>query len=300
MRLEIGIDRNLPVQLPAAAILEATRESVQGLPNEGIRHPLGTYNLSVGTAIAAAAQVLHKLEKVLPLAGESAAERVLNADGLRHATRQFLLANGEHIDACEKILKCYFATEKNGKYAKAKRDLRSNLSWYGRHVMTQANHLKHRHSQVRSLCLYTDQIAVPGYFIEGSISCETVGPDPIVHGANTAFSYSRQLRIFLCGLFYVSRTLCTILSNGKVHNSSAKSGTPGLEDLIERIALFPDIMFPDEYGQPYPEIRCSQHKLLIRYNKVRPRKVPYGLVQFKAGLGGDGVTRSFQVPYLQG
>jgi hypothetical protein len=300
VRIEIKLERNQPIQLPALLVLEATKDFVHGLPEEGLRHPLGTYNVSVETVISAATQVMNELENLLPLVGESTAERALNAASLRHATRHFILANGDHIDACEKILKCYFAVGKNGKYAKAKRELRSNLSWYERHIMSQANHLKHRHSQVKSLCLYTDKLAAPGYFIESLINSDTVGPDPIVHGKNnTAFSYIRQLRLFICGLFYISRTLSSILSNGKSFNTCKTVGNLELTYLIERIASYPDFMFPDEYAQAYPDIRCTQNYFLISYNENKSRVVPYGLVHFKAMLGGDGVSRSFQVPYLK-
>jgi hypothetical protein len=301
VRLQITIDRGLPVQLPAVAILEATKDSVHGLPQEGLRHPLGTYNVSVATVVDAATQVLNELEKTFPLVGEPAADRVLESDGLRHATRQLLLTNGEHIDACEKVLKCYFASDGN-KYAKVTRDLRANLSWYGRHVLTQANHLKHRHSQVRTLCLYNDQLAVPSYFVESSIGSEAVGPDPKVHGPNnSAFSYSRQLQIFLCGLFYVSRTLSTILSSTTASRASASgSETRGLSGLIERISSFPSTLLPDEYGEPRAEVHCSQGHYVLSYSEGKPKKPPYQLVQFKTTFGGDGVTRSFQVPYMQG
>lgn len=301
VRIELELCRDLPVQLPAAAKLRAIKDQVQALPDEGLRHPLGIYNVSVQTVVAAASHLLDELEKTFPLVGEEAADRVLRAEGLRQATRQFLLANAEHVDACEKILKCYFASKGDAEYAKAKRELRSNLAWYGRHVMTQANHLKHRQAQVRSLSLYTDQLAAPGYFVESQIAPDVVGPDPIVHdGKNAGFSYSRQLRVFICGLFYVSRTLSVFLSGRKPDEVSSNSETPGLGGLIERIASFPDFMFPDEYGQPYAGVHSSKNNFVISYGLKKSVAPPYSRAQFKMGLGGDGVTRSFQVPYLRG
>lgn len=300
MRIEIKIERGRPIQLSASVALDATRDIVKGIPEEGLRHPLGIYNVSVGALIAAAAQLLDELDWTSPLIGEEAADRVLNSARIRNATKSLLLANGEHLDACEKVLKCYFSSE-NGKYAKARRELRSNLAWYDRHIRTQANHIKHRHSQVRNLCLYNFDVACPAYFIESSTGAEAVGPDPLVHGSgNSAFSYARQLKIILCGLFYVSRTLSVIISGGKYAGEGGAVDTPGLAGLIERIAEFPCFMLPDEYGQPYPEVRLLGDHFMISFGRLKSGRPPYGQVNFKTAFGGDGVTRSFQLPYLSG
>lgn len=301
MRIEAKLDRKLPIQLPASAYLEITKDQVGAIPDEGLRHPLGTYNVSVGSVISSANHLLDELEKIIQQSGREAAELLSKADAVRSATKQFLLANGEHVDACEKVVRCYLALKDKNEQRKAKQDLRANLDWYERHVMAQANHLKHRHSQIRSICLYTNLIAAPGYFIESQINAEAVGPDPIIHnGQNTGFSYARQLRLFICGLFYVSRSLTNVLRTHFGAIADSPSGvTQGLKELLERIAAFPSDMFPDEYQQTYPAVSCTSSYIGLNYGGLKTPKMPYQNASFLTVVGGDGVTRSFQIPYLK-
>jgi hypothetical protein len=301
MRLQLKIDPSTAFQLPAAAFLVATKDDAQGLPNEGLRHPLGIYNVSAANAISATLNVIAELDIVFQMEGKTASEYVVKEDRLRQLTKTLLLANGDHIDACEKVLKCY-AQNDNGKvFRKIKDNFRSSLSPYEKHVMVQANHLKHRHSQIRSICLYTDSLVVPGYFVESSINSETVGPDPLIHGSsNTAFSYSRQLRLSVCGLLFVSRSLTALLSElSPKAPRGALAHDVNLMAMIERVAQLPEAMLPDEYAQEYPLVRKGAERIYVNYGGARKPKMLYNVIQVSTGFSGDGVTRSFQLPYLK-
>lgn len=300
MRLEVKIKKDLPVQLPAATFLNETREQVHGLPDEGLRHPLGTYNVSVNSVTSSALTLVTEIERILQFSGQKAAEETIQSQLLIASTKQFLLAMGEHVDACEKILKCYLLPLGGNKYGKACRQFRTNLGWYERHVMAQANHIKHRHSQIRALCLYSDDIAVPGYFIESPINGDAVGPDKLIHGdKNTAFSFNRQLRISICGLFFVSRTLTNLLQQ-KPTATGNDIENESIRNLLSKTAALPITLFPDEYSQPSAELIEKSDYFQLNYGSGRPPRMSYNVVNFQTALGGDGVTRSFQIPYLKG
>lgn len=300
MRIEVKINKSLPIQLPAATFLYETRDQVQGIPKDGLRHPLGTYNVSVNSLVSSALALVTEIDRLLQLPLQDTAKETIRSPLLIATTKQFLLAMGEHIDACEKIIRCYLLPSGGNAYSKARRQFRTNLGWYERHVMTQANHIKHRHSPVRALCLYNNQIAVPGYFIESPVSDDSVGPDKLVHGdKNTAFSYNRQLRISINGLFFISRTLTNLLQP-KASTNSKDSENDSVRQLLNRIATLPTTLFPDEYGQPYAELLEKNDYFQLSYGRGRPPRMPYDLVSFQTAIGGDGVTRSFQIPYLKG
>ena len=300
MRIEVKINKSLPIQLPAATFLYEKRDQVQGIPKDGLRHPFGTYNVSVNSVVSSALALVTEIDRLLQFSAQDTAREAIRSSLLIATTKQFLLAMGEHVDACEKILKCYLLPAGGNAYNKACRQFRTNLGWYERHVMAQANHIKHRHSQVRALCLYSNQIAVPGYFIESPVNDDAVGPDKLIHGGkNTAFSYNRQLRTSINGLFFISRTLTNLLQT-KTSTNSKDSENDSVRSLLNKIAALPTTLFPDEYDQLYAELLEKNDHFQLSYGRGRPPRMPYNLVNFQTALGGDGVTRSFQIPYLKG
>lgn len=300
MKLEIKHCKQDPIILPASEYLEATKEEITGVPEEGIRHPLATYNVSVTAVISSIKELLEDLERAFPLVGNHGSDRVLAIDTLKNTTKQFLLAMGEHVDACEKIIYCYLRVSEKGKVKKAKDMLRNNLGWYEKHVMTQANHIKHRHAQVRNLCMHNLEHAVPGYFLESAVGPQAVGPDPHVHGKeNTAFSYAREIRLAICGIFYISRSLTSVLQShcGRIKSCEAKANTE-LMALIERVTSFPQVMLPDEYKRKLPVVENRANYVLISFGATPAPKIPYKNVTFKTQTTSDGVSNSFQMPYL--
>lgn len=299
MRLEIKHPIDKPFGVPASDYLEATKLNVSAIPEKGLRHPLGMYNVSLASVISSAFELLDDLDKAGQLVGKSASDRVLAVPTLANTTKQFLLSNAEHVDACEKVVSAYLPSKDKPRLKKAKEVLRGNLGWYEKHVMAQANHIKHRHAQVRNLCLYTNALAVPGYFIEGAIGPEAVGPDPQIHTGNTAFSYARELRVFVCGLIYVSRSLHSVLQTyvGRAPLAEPKE-TPRLRDLVVRISRFSSVMFPDEYGRTYPVVECGSQNIKVSFGGSRTPRMPYNQIGFQTITAADGATRSFQIPYM--
>lgn len=299
MHLEIKHHRDTPILLPASAYLEATKDQVSGNHEQGIRHPVATYNVSVQSVISSANELMSDLEMGYPLIGDHDAERILSVETLRGRTKQLILAMGEHVDACEKVIGCYFLGDQK-KLKRAKDSFRDNLGWYERHVMAQANHIKHRHAQVRSIAMSDPRSAVPGYYIESAIGDGAVGPDPIVHSKeNSAFSYAREIRLLVCGLFYISRSLASILRRhaGEPPPFEAKEAN-GLVELINRISRYPAEMFPDEYKKKLPVVEVATNYVHISFGHVKTPRLPYGNVQFRTKTEGDGVSRTFQIPYL--
>ncbi|WP_417707433.1 hypothetical protein [Rheinheimera aquimaris] len=300
MKLEIKHPKQEPIRLPASEYLEATKEEITGVPEEGIRHPLATYNISVLAVISTIKDLLEDLERAFPLEGKQGSDRVLAINTLKNKTKQFILAMGEHIDACEKVIYCYLRTSEKGKVKKAKDMLRKNLGWYEKHVMTQANHIKHRHSQIRNLCMHNLEHAVPGYFIESAIGPKAVGPDPHIHGnQNTAFSYAREIRLAICGVFYISRSLTSVLQihYGRMTSNEAKENKE-LMALIERVANLPKVMLPDEYKLKLPVIESRENYLLISFGASTTPKIPYQSVTFTTLTTTDGDSNAYQMPYL--
>jgi hypothetical protein len=301
MRVEITGQINKPFQLPASEYLQSTKDKVSDFPSENYRHPLAIYNISVTTAIDSALNLINHLENIMPFCGSETAEKLMSNKEISLATKGFLLSVGEHIDACEKVILCYFQSKDKKTIKNSKENLRKNLEWYEKHIMTQANHIKHKHSQIRNICLYTTSLAVPGYFIESAIDSQCVGPDPDIHHENTAFSYMRELRVFVCGLIYISKSLSSVLRKNSENFVAIEdpSDNTKFKELIKRVSFIPEIMLPDEYNKKYPSVYCNDKIFKISFGKLNPPRVPYNGYSFKTATTADGVTRGYQMPYMQ-
>lgn len=299
MRLEISLKQGEPLGLPLGCYLEATKSLVAGVPREGLRHPLAIHSLSLSETLNAARALLDALAECEPFSGEEAARRVLGSKEVTEFTRRFLLANAEHIDACEKVLGCYFAGNVDVT-RRAKIDLRKSLGTYGKHVLVQANHIKHRHSIVRNTVLYGTALASPGYYLESGLGEQLIGPDPIVHwNGASAFSYARELRLFVCGLLFVSRCVRSILERyrGKLVLAEPDENA-AFRSVARRVSEFCAIMFPDEVDADYPDVRVSDNKATISIGSIRAPRIPYGDIRFTTQCGGDGMSNTFKLPYF--
>lgn len=299
MRIELRFPVGEKALLPVVSYLEATKESVSSVPERGLRHPLSAYNVSAGSAIFALSDVVSQIEKLSPLVTEAAADAVTSCAGLKAATTRFLQAYDEHLDACQNVLCAYIDESGKKNRSKALREFKETLGSYGKHISVQANHIKHRQCTVRLMSLYAPPIVVPAYYVEGVVDTDAIGPDPVIHGnSNTAFSYAREIRLAVCGLFYISRCVLSTLERYVGHVTwNSVSETDGLMSLVERVSYLPIHMLPDEYSKPRAYVAREGHNFHISYGQVKQR-IPYGTVRFKVAFQGDGVTRSFKMPYF--
>jgi hypothetical protein len=57
-------------------------------------------------------------------------------------------------------------------------------------------------------------------------------------------------------------------------------------------------MFPDEYGRTYPVVECGSQNIKVSFGGSRTPRMPYNQIGFQTMTTADGVTRSFQIPYM--
>ena len=293
--------------LPKAAWVLHDLRGVQTFESTyAARHPCAAYNISLTAIASRTAKVIEELEDLIRrvLAGNS--PESLGDDNLLEAMDHLLDALMEHMDVCCKILRCFVAPQDDKKFQKVLTQFRKSIEPYRDHIGTLDNYIKHNQGKLRSVCFTWGTGATLGYFVEGPVSGGALGPVGKIHkDENTAFSFNRDLPFHICNVYAVSSRLAYSL---KTINSSLipmpPSSSVNVRDAawskaIKMTAGLPPIFFPDEVHKPIPRVRVSHHKVYIEYPANRPRPVgPLSPSKISILFAGDGVTRSFKMPYF--
>jgi hypothetical protein len=133
-----------------------------------------------------------------------------------------------------------------------------------------------------------------------------LGPVAAVHpGENSAFSYNRDIAFHLCSVFAIGARLANSLYG--VDRRLVASQSPkvvGVRDsdwsrAILKTSELPSEFFPDEVSKPVPKVQTVAGKVFIEYPAGRHRiSGPPPGSEVRLHFGGDGVTRSFKLPYF--
>lgn len=301
MKLDIKIDPSVARNpLPAQLFLEEKKQGEFRNVELGLRHPLAIYNVSINTVINA----FNTLLDTLALYNDSDHEKRLGdkvGASLVQSTDHLLDAVMEHFDDCENIVKVFYASSEKKLCGKALRNLNQTVRQCRDFVAKQVNAIKHNQGRVRLIEFRNPEIKVIGYFIEGVLADGAIGPNPEVHsGGNTAFSYVRVLRYLLATVIFVSRALVSQLNQrSRVSSPLKKEGLGGFSQVAQRIVALGDYLFPDELDGLIPRIEWQQDKkALIEYpSKSKCGKPPPEPFRINFIHRGDGISRSFKLPY---
>jgi len=273
-----------------------------------LRHPLAIFNISYST-------VIEKFHGVVGALYQAAIEKPF-LDPSKYTWDNQLLANQkdllyalmEYYEDCENILACFIHPNEKRSENQQFKQFKKNTKEYRDHIGKVVNTIKHRQGRLRSIVILNDQIAMPGYYIEGPLAENTIGPDQVVHpGGKGAFSFARDLRYHFFNFYGVAEFLAKAIKNiiGTSYTpGSNKTERPNLHilELAKGIAEIPLAFYPDEIVKPVPTVvvgfKDDEHNILLTYPNERIHPLPKTshlkiLVSYK----GDGVTKSFRFPY---
>lgn len=303
---------NLKVQLPAPLGLPAIRvlthlKGAQFFHAErNLRHPLSAYKVSFQDVEQTLALLVTELETFYALEPDVAYDDKELCKRIRVLTETLLKALHEHIDTCKGIVKSMLAPQEKGESkaeTKLLRDFRSSIKLFESRIGNQANAMKHRTARVRMLHVCKGPVSVPGYFIEANVDNGTVGPDPSIHHTGrTAFSYNRELRLYVVGLYHLSDALFYLVR--AQHGLIEQPTMPDIESsewrqLVRRVATLPLHLFPDEYDMPFPQVELSdEHCTLTYLESTRIPKPSILRARIRLQHEYDAITPGFTLPYL--
>jgi hypothetical protein len=282
--------------LPASVYLADFRSIEFNNAELGLRHPVGIYNVSIGAVAAAFKDAIDAAIEYRDAERDSANEKACAAK-LVQSLDHLLDATTEHFDGAKSIVRVMFDEKGDKSWKKALADLNSLVKTARDFPARQANEIKHKQARIRLIRADAPAIAVVGYFIDGVDADGAVGPSPYVHRGNTAFSLGRAFRTLACGTYFLSRALLTLLS-GKPPSPKtlAEAGLGQLAPVFEQLLGMDRWVFWDE-PRFCPAIVRRGESIVIDTNAGGWIVPPAG-TRINFIHAGDGVTRTFRVPYM--
>ena len=309
MRYELSSKKS-GIQPKAVSVLANLDGITLHNSNYGLRHPLGIYNLSFGTVLKKMDSVLRELDEVRETYAYRDPKKYDWDETLVSNLDHMLDAIMEHLDDCKNIICCFFEDSSTKSAKKAVRKFNSEIKSYRDHVAVIVNAIKHNQNRLRSMFFETFSDFVPGYYAEGLVVDGMVGPNPEIHEkGNVAISLNRDLPFHICNLYYVSavlaNTVVQLTGTKPLPSVEQRANSAELSAVLRRVSVLPRIVFPDEAKKPYPYVKYisdsarGEERLLLEFpsNRLKPKPVPPGS-RVRLSYGGDGVTRSFKMPYF--
>jgi hypothetical protein len=303
MRIEITFPTHGDPLLPAAFSLSGLPSSALYFKEHGFRHPLGAYNTSSASVLRSFLDVLATAELFGPEP---------TSDQLARVYDPFLDTLQEHHEDCSKILHVFFPKDERVANSPVAKDFKAATKTYDRHIGAVVNRIKHHQGRLRPISFYGPQFRVNGYFVEAVLADGAIGPWEQIHpDSNSAISLNYDLRRHFFSLLAISTHLADAVSalvgpSSPRNDDSAKpSSTPNLLTVAERIAALPDWILTNESALPWYHVSVSQprgraqRRLIAHLGSphARPRVItqPYSIDTW---CSGDGVSRSFKIPYF--
>lgn len=231
--------------------------------------------------------------------------------------RDFIYSIDEYYDSLALIIKCFTPPKGEDnrdamKWLKSQKSLaytkfRDHTSKNHEIFRASCNLLKHDLTNIRSITVRNHKDKpTSGFFIETVVGPDDLrGPAPNVHkkykNCATAFSYNHILLKSISHIAETTQCLNEIIFNNR--NTSNTTRFTALSSLLKIGMEIPENFFPDEYGQPYPQIKEQKSKIQIIYPS-RYRKHPkenfdqiHGVTGF-AGVNTRTNSSNYTAPYL--
>jgi hypothetical protein len=310
--------------LPEAADALITNESAPLYNSDySIRPPIGIYNISLLKIINCFEEVLKKLDHYLNEALFRKPEYDDQFDeNITDAQENLLKSIKEHFDDCENVIRCFYPPTLGANNLRSQKiyidyfDAIKN--GFFKHVSDIVNAIKHDHNRLRIITLFNDIRVIPGYFVETVDEKGVIVPNrkinlPVYskyypkYFYDTAFSFHRNLRYLLWGIYYTGHHLAKAIY-AVTNTTPSKYAASGRMDqrivnIAERVMKLPMFFYKDELHQDIPTVHIAENngekKLKLAYpdNMVI---LPSADGKYKTFIVfiGDGVSREFQKLYL--
>lgn len=292
----------------AARVLQDLRGVVTYEADYSARHPFAAYNISlesIGQRFTSVITCLNQLEYQFQMSPSSTQASDL---ALLEATDHLLDSLMEHMDVCGGIIRNFCPASAETQFKKQLASFKTAVNPYRKHIACVDNYIKHNQGKLRSIRFSWASGMCFGYFVEGPIAEGGLGPVECIHpGSNSAFSFNRDLKFHICSVFAIGAELAHSLHeiDKRLTPLPIAKSNDGRDSAwgkaVQAAAKLPNVFFPDEILKPVPVVKISNDKVLIDFAAHRP-KISQPPSPCKIGLtfGGDGVTRTFKMPYFDG
>ncbi|WP_298015535.1 hypothetical protein [uncultured Castellaniella sp.] len=307
----VHISDETPSALEARVLLaRATAERCLHTHN-GLRMPLGIYNISVGRVTDKISRLSSKLENYFDKVRSVNPESQNNYDDEMQEVVDYielaLYAAAEHVDDIDSIATWFFKNRTLRDRDQAYRQLQKAIKKNKKFVAAAANAIKHQQSRIRIFSMEYSQASASGclhgYFIEGVVD-GVVGPSATFHRHQAVFSVNTLVWEIIVFLLCCSRDLATFLKSVvSEFIGPVRANDTGLSRALAVAVRLPSYTF----GEEHPLSRVTLHigvprgglpsqlaqALYGSLNNPWLKDVPVRLGTSISRYTGDGVSRSF-------
>jgi hypothetical protein len=302
-------------------------ELLRSLPPESLfhakyrfRHPAAIYQLSLSQLATDFKRVLAAYSAI-----RSSAKRLTQLDEhIAQSQRILIYSVREHLDDCQMILMCFVDPSTAATKAKSSDEILKSAGfveqqtfWDGVHnyadsyLMPLVNALKHSQGRFRTLTFECSPIDIrPGFYLEEVDEHGVAQPSIKLHQANSAFSYARHIRANLGFIFRAAESLHSaikeVLKRLSLPLLPAPEGAPvgpGIwSEMCREVAALDNGVFPQEVKARFVRFSLSTEGSLLIRELDRDMKLSFPPTNSKCHTHtlGDGMTKSFRMPYLEG
>lgn len=297
---------NLDAHVPLAL---ASEEGCHHHEN-GLRMPLGIYNVSITRVCSKVLRLCQRLESYFGIG--HTLQSLEGASDLLEEVIDYvelaLYAAAEHVDDIDSIASGFFKSKALRDKSPAYKQMDKSVKSHKRFVAAAANAIKHQQSRIRPCTLEyfhgTEYGCFHGYFFEG-VAQGVVGPNKIFHLNQEIFSITTLIWEILVFLLQCSRELSTFVNvvSKQIIGPPREQKTRLAETVIAaaRLPLY-------TFGEDHPFSRVVL-RVTASDGKIDSFKTSlYGSIgnqwsqnaqaqfgQFVLRFSGDGVSKSFRL-----
>lgn len=277
-----------------------------------LREPLGIYTVSTSRVFRAFIKLLKEFNNP-----------TRNLETLDFAHKELLDSVMAYIDDCYLIMKCFYPKSSvrdeiifADKWLKKVdkqiiEDYKKKIEPYRHKVALIVNKTKHNHARYCHIEISSFLGNVLGYYIEGVTENSVIQPDKDIHpmfrGMHTAISYNKDIRDQLANFYFISHYAAETVQKivARNYSISLKSSCTyekdnQIVDIFKGVCSLKDLFFPDEYNDELPQVIFEDGYIHIRkpaYKSYLNKLVVPSSMKVKAIMSGDGVTKSWALPY---
>lgn len=279
-----------------------------------LREPLGIYNVSLNRVLRAFENILIELKEQN------------NFEKIDLAHKELLESLMAYIDDGYQIMKCFYPKALvNGNIIFADQwlkkvdkqlivEYKNNIEPFRNKIALIVNKTKHNHARYCHVEGSTLLGKVLGYYIEGIIGGGVICPDteihPMFNGEHTAISYNKDIRDNIANLYIISHLMANTIRKIVLKNHGVTLNETlityehdeKITTIFKDISLLRLLFFPDEYNGELTQIIIKDKEIRIKKpanNSYRNRLTRPKNWKMKTTMSGDGVTRSWALPYLK-
>lgn len=270
-----------------------------------VRHPTAAYNVSLRAVSSRLFDLLTTLDDAKNKKGFDSPKETDWDRKLLSATDHFLDSLMEHVEDCGGILRSFFPKSEKNKFEKVFKEYKTSVNPYRDHIAKIVNYIKHNQGRLRTISFSWPSDSLLGYYVEGPVSGGGLGPASISHPDElSGFSFNRDIPYHVTQIFAVGSRLAQALYTVDRNIISSKKPKKIISrdsdwlKAIELVAVLPKVVFPDEMSKPVPAVRIKGKGVSIEYPAKAKWVLPPAGAKISVKMEGDGITRSFKMPYL--